>query len=134
MREGKVASIWIRSVRGLVKASSADQHTLHTMHTLHMVTAEPGEAHDARSQANPRPPGYPDTRESTAAWIQILATFPSRIYRREVKSTLSQRHLWFSFAFSCADAFIGNQTDNSREIPTCLRLSSSTSRSTLLCG
>ena len=68
MREGKVASIWIqiingrgfepRSVRGLVKASSADQHTLHTMHTLHMVTAEPGEAHDARSQANPRPPKW----------------------------------------------------------------------------
>ena len=45
-------------MRELVKASSADQHTLHTMHTLHMVTAEPGEAHDARSQANPRPPKW----------------------------------------------------------------------------
>ena len=47
------------------------------MHTLHMVTAEPGEAHDARSQANPRPPKWflceraldPDTRNFSLAHL-----------------------------------------------------------------
>ena len=51
-------------------------------------------------------------------WIQILATFPSRIYRREVKSTLSQKPFgrpWVRLA-TCIVCFAWFRSDHVQRV------------------
>ena len=52
------------------------------------------------------------------AWIQILATFPSRIYRREVKSTLTQKPFgrpWVRLA-TCIVCFAWFRSDHVQRV------------------